>query len=89
MSIEKMKQDLAIIQKLSDLVLETVMFPAAGAELLPEGFTLYPIQYIVDGGDAHFYTGIAFSEKFDGILFYHNRSSLMVMRIVCAVLGIP
>jgi hypothetical protein len=51
------------------------MLPLTTGQLLFQSSVRHMAQYIRNGIHTHFDTGITFSEKLDGILLDHNRSS--------------
>ena len=67
---------LLFVQQLLNFILQLIMLLLAVRQLLLEIRAFDVLQHIVNGGNTHFHTGIAFPQKFDGILFNHFLSSL-------------
>jgi hypothetical protein len=60
------------VQFLENFALQLVVLLAAGIQLVAQILAFYMPQHIIDGGDAHFDTGVAFPQKLYGIVFYHS-----------------
>ena len=69
-----MKKLLVVIDYQNDFVNGALGF--AGAELLLQILGVDIVQHVFNRGNAHFYTGVALPQQFDGILFNHICTSL-------------
>jgi hypothetical protein len=57
-------------------MLKLLVLGFAVGKPLVKGLAFDMAQNVVNGGDAHFYTGITFPQQLDGILFDHSNSSV-------------
>ena len=64
------------VQKRMGSAAEFLMGLLAGNEILAKRIIFYAVEYVVDGTDCHFDTGIAFAEQLIGILVHMKTSRI-------------